>query len=641
MKLKKKNNLSFNHLFKYKYLYKTLLFISFVIFTLIVFVFGGVSQRKGYLSNIKQSLSISTPLNFVKGKLSNSVETVFINIKFKNFLKLEEKRNEALLIKVLKSDKYVPANIIFGDKKVNVNIRLKGDLLDHLEGKKWSFRIKTKGEKTIFGMKQFSIHHPKTRNYIYEWGFHKFLKTEGLIALRYKFIKVVLNGENLGIYAVEEHFEKRLIENNNKKAGPIIRFNEDLFWESVINSKKDNVYPLHDYSRVFSSNIDSFKTNDILSDSTEFKNFSKAISLLESFRSGEKSTREVFDIDLLSTFYAMIDLYGANHALSWTGLRYYYNPITSYLEPIGFDALGGWPINSLVSDIDNNINSNDTGIKDYMSLIFDDYEFYRMYIEKLTKFSEKSYLDSVFSQIDKELNENLNILYGEWPFVKFDKGILYKNQNVIKQFLNPPKAIQVYTNFKNNDKVQLSISNIQTLPVIIKSLIVNDTFKINNEKIVVLPSKKYNKKVNYQDFNFSIPKKLNLSDSIPLKIIYSILGAKTTKLIDAYSWDNFKKSIIENDYIRKKDNTNKFNFINIINNNIIFKSGNHTVKEDINIPTNFKVIIEKGTSINLINKASIISKSPVYFNGTKENPIIIKSSDSTGEGIFVLKAKEK
>ena len=641
MEIKRRKKLNLNFLLKRKFLSKILLSVLFVLFTISIFVIGGFSYKQGYMSNLKNSLNFSTPINFVKGKIPRTVETIIIDIKFKNFLKIQKERNEALIKKVLKSDEYVPAKVSYAGKKVKVNIRLKGDLLDHLEGKKWSYRIKTKGDNTIFGMKQFSIHHPKTRNYIYEWAFHKSLKKEGLVALRYKFIKVILNGEDLGIYAVEEHFEKRLIENNNKKAGPIIRFNEDLYWESILSSNRDGVTPLHDYNGVFSSNIDAFKSNQIMNDSLEFKNFTKAISLLESFRSGEKSTSEVFDIDLLSTYYAMIDLYGANHGLSWTGLRYYFNPISSYLEPIGFDAVAGFPINNIVANIENSINSNATGIKDYMSLIFDDQEFNKLYIKKLTKFSSKSYLDSLFSELENELNDNLTILYSEWPFIKLDKNMLYDNQKVIRQFLNPPKAVQAYTSFKDDNNIQLSISNIQTLPIKIESLTVNDSVKINTDKIVILKGKKFNKKVSYTNIDFIIPEKIILSDSIPLKINYSITGTNKTKLVNVFPWNNFEKSFVENDYIRKIDNTSNFNFIKSYEDSIVFKKGTYKISEDIHINANSKVILNEGTTIDLINNSSIISKSPFFMKGTREAPVKITSSDSTGQGLFILKAGSK
>ena len=42
----------------------------------------------------------------------------------------------------------------------------------------------------------------------------KILNYQGLIALRYDFIDVTLNGKHFGVYAIEENFRKNLIENN-------------------------------------------------------------------------------------------------------------------------------------------------------------------------------------------------------------------------------------------------------------------------------------------------------------------------------------------------------------------------------------------------------------------------------------------
>ena len=105
-----------------------------------------------------KEVNINLPINYVKGKISKP-EKIFIDINFEDFQKLEYKRQEALDAGFLLSspEDYVPATIKHRDKEVKVKLRLKGDLVDHLDGDKWSFRIKVKGENTLFGMKTFSI----------------------------------------------------------------------------------------------------------------------------------------------------------------------------------------------------------------------------------------------------------------------------------------------------------------------------------------------------------------------------------------------------------------------------------------------------------------------------------------------------
>ncbi len=182
--------------------------------------------------------NIKIPFNYIKGQFSNP-KKIFIDINFENYQKINYKREQALEIGVLVSSEedYVPATIRYKNKEVNVRLRLKGDLLDHLKGDKWSFRIKVRGDDTLFGMKTFSIQGPRTRNYLDEFVYHKALKKEGVMFLRYDFIEVIINGKNKGIYAIEEHFEKQLIENNERREGIILKFNEDMRWEGDLMAR--------------------------------------------------------------------------------------------------------------------------------------------------------------------------------------------------------------------------------------------------------------------------------------------------------------------------------------------------------------------------------------------------------------------
>ena len=130
-----------------------------------------------------------------------------IDIKFTYYQKLLDVRRAALAEGFLTSDEYVPAVITYRGKKANVQLRLKGDMANqHLAGEQWSFRVKVRGEDTLLGMKRFSLHHPRARYYLSEWVFHKIHQLEGFVALRYEFLFLTVNGKNLGLYALEEHF---------------------------------------------------------------------------------------------------------------------------------------------------------------------------------------------------------------------------------------------------------------------------------------------------------------------------------------------------------------------------------------------------------------------------------------------------
>ena len=69
----------------------------------------------------------------------------------------------------------------------------------------------------IWGLEEFSIQKPITRNYTYEYLFHKFLEEAGLLSLKYFFVNLNFNDENRGLYAVEESFSKELLERQKKR----------------------------------------------------------------------------------------------------------------------------------------------------------------------------------------------------------------------------------------------------------------------------------------------------------------------------------------------------------------------------------------------------------------------------------------
>ena len=92
------------------------------------------------------------------------------------------------------------------------------------------------------------------------------------------------------------------------------------------------------------------------------------------------------------------------------------------------------------------------------------------------------------------------------------------------------------------------------------------------------------------------------------------------------------KGIINNS-VAKNYNFLKYDEQNKI---ITFLEGNWVIDSTIIIPPGYKVIASSGVNISLRNSASIISWSPLSFSGTKPQPIIINSADSTGGGLVVL-----
>ena len=71
-----------------------------------------------------------------------------------------------------------------------------------------SYKINLSKNDFIMGIDKFSVHKPRARNYIYEWLFHKISEQEDLINLKYKFIKLSINGSDNQLYVFEGKFFK-------------------------------------------------------------------------------------------------------------------------------------------------------------------------------------------------------------------------------------------------------------------------------------------------------------------------------------------------------------------------------------------------------------------------------------------------
>ena len=293
---------------------KVILFVAcFVVYSSAIFLFG--------VTTPVEKRNLDGLMNFTKrdgdgeNKFDPNIskpEHLEIAISDKDYEKIVKERKKALDAGVLitDADSYVPAKIRHRGKVYRAKIRLKGDWIEHIQGDKWSFRVSVRDGETLFGMEDFSMQDPARRNFMHGWFFHKLLKSEDIIGLRVNLVEVTLNNKKKGIYYLEEHFDKILIENNEYREGPIIKFDEDLMW---LNRKELSSIVEDERGAYYSSVIDTFKAKRIASDPKLKVQFKEAYNLLFRFRSGALSAKYVFDLKKLARYYAISDLLGAYH----------------------------------------------------------------------------------------------------------------------------------------------------------------------------------------------------------------------------------------------------------------------------------------------------------------------------------------
>lgn len=350
-------------------------------------------------------------------------------------------------------------------KNAACEIRLKGDWADHASREKPSLRVVMGDSVAVWGIQRFSLQHPSTRNYIHEWFYMEAMREEGIIAPRYKFVELEVNGKSYGTYAFEEHFDKILIESNHRREGPIIKFDESAMWEERARHPEMVGDPTGQQSSA-NAPVIAFQDKKILKDTMLSAEFTAARTLLEGFRDGKYSASKVFNTDQLATFFALSELLGARHGSGyWHNLRFYYNPITALLEPITFDGDAGNEIPSVLG-----IGTKNDTLDIFYQRLFADSAFNKIYLKKLEKVSVDSYLTNLLKKKQSKLDSLLSRLLAEFPDAKFTDKPFRQNSKTICQSIHPKKCVNAYLKKQTVNSIEIEWANIQPLQIEITGL---------------------------------------------------------------------------------------------------------------------------------------------------------------------------
>jgi hypothetical protein len=395
-------------------------------------------------------------------------------------------------------DTYVACKIVHNGDTVKGEMRLKGHMTDHLEGDKWSFRVKTK-KKPVMEMTRFSLQAPGTRNYAYEWVYHQLLRQEGIIYLHYDFIRLKLNDKDLGIYAIEEHFGQHVLEHNNRPKGAILRWNPNLYWEQRIDEMQ-GTYLNEQYSHYSSSFIEPFESGVVEDDSELVATYQQGAAMLEAFRRGERTTSEVFDVLKMARFHAIIDLVGGQHSLDWSDVKFFYNSETGKIEPVGYESFSVRKTESIAGQ--RIPNEYDGPAFNYHNQLFSDPAFYAIYIQELERIADEAYFNAFMKLIRQDLDQKLGVLAHEFPYRKFTFDPYFENISLIRHNLELPKPFHAFKEIVTDSTVQISVTPVSDFPIEILALMVDGKDEFKLDTVFVLPAKARNTYAHY--FNLVI-----------------------------------------------------------------------------------------------------------------------------------------
>lgn len=570
----------------------------------------------------------------ISGHIDSSIFSLNLKIDDSRMDFLKNRRQEILNTGIyFAEDKdWVKARIIETADEIPVKLRFKGDWMDHLKYEKWSFRIRAKEEHAWNRMTTFSIQRPENRDFLSEWMYHQFLAREDVLSPRYDFVKVSLNGEKKGIYALEEHFEKILPEYRARREGPILKFSEDGVWNARKRSLDMDIpgREVEDKHKSFeAAEVLAFREKRILEDSVLRKQFEVGRSLMLSYKEGKKAVSEIFDLDLLAKYYAITDICQAHHSTIWHNQRFYYNPVLAKLEPIAYDGytesgifgLGGGKrilgegINLALG------NPEDELIQQHMR----DTAFVKKYHQYLNKFTQPAYLDDLILDLRPLWEGKLYQLRKEYFDYTYEPDQLKAHARRIRALLFPlnDNSIRVSMEKGNGNQAVYRLRNYHLLPLEIIAL--DETHL--EEPIYVWPSDQ-EQLIEFTEFEG--PKDTR-------KLLFKLPGLDEIYESRVLPWS---RELAEIPLASANFKLEESDFLKIEGKKVLI-SGKHLIDKDILIPPGYRVEILPGTRLDFVKGAAFISRSAVQLLGTEEEAIHLYSSDKTASGFTVLQAAEK
>lgn len=579
--------------------------------------------------------------------------------------KLVDKRNTALQVGILQTgtNDWAEANMQTGDsQEMQAKIRLKGDWLDHLQGDKWSFRVNLKNEFSWRGMQTFSLHTPAARHYLHEWLLHKYWKELDVLTTRYDFVELVVNGKSLGIYAYEEHFEKQLIESQQRREGPILKLSEAGFWAGIARQLQHHgfVRPGSGYrtESMLLAPIEAFDDDLANADPIQKGYLAQASQLLEQFRAGQLTAGQVFDLELMARYYAACDLLNAYHGIVWHNQRFYYNPVTNLLEPIGFDGFS--------EDIKERYHFLGEGsqrpdhqlVQSFFPYLMQDTAFVKRYVKQLKDLSERDHFQIFLNRTAEEASARLDWLQMEFPNYIFLEANLQSELAFVRSHLLPieEQSLIAYRQTKQT----VAIHNQHTLPLELVGYGASGRYMSGTlDSTLWIPAAATPKiagivdvkagQATFAEFNFldqqtrvtQLPAKPSIV-SLPqeAKYLYFRLPATDSLLQTAIRPAHSTAAIVDADF-RKPSKASDFPQFHWLHSQkqVAIPAGQHQLSKALILPKGYTLIISAGAKIDLTANSYILSYGPVQASGEAEQLIQFYSSDNSGQGLIVLNSE--
>ena len=336
-------------------------------------------------------------------------------------------------------------------------------------------------------------------------------------------------------------------------------------------------------------------------------------------------------------------------------MKFYYNPISNLLEPISKEVHS--EADRFVSGFNpwvfKSENLRYPWQRSFLELLYNDKIFYEKYLSELNNYSNNKFVSNIVMSNKAEFENLKKMLKLNFPAEEFYNPQDFKK---ISSFLQGTlKPVQKpYFNFLNahDNHLEIKVTNTQILPIeIIGITMGNDSVNFKSKSLIDGFSSNNNRFKKVIKINCLIIS-CTEEDLTNLKIKYRVVGQKEEYFSGVKLWNNnFEIENFNNSKNQISILLDKYKFIKKNKNELIIDDQVWKINDRVIVPKNYRLFI-KNSSIKFTDGGQLISFSPVFIEGEKQNPVIISSNEfknidtlkmknDRGNGILVINTDEE
>lgn len=556
------------------------------------------------------------PINLVTA--NHHLPTVRVDITYPNWSLLVKDRETAFDQGFIPSKRSEVKARIYSDNKVlDAKVRLQGDLLDHVNGvNRWSLKFTIANKQALFSSRRFALISPHVRISHGPILFAETMKFAGfdIISPRYTPVNVIVNGEEWGVMFHEQGFGQDLLAINKRTEGLIVRLD--------LEEQKETQGKIH---RIFKPRV--LQRNTILNN--QALNFQRqiALSLIGDFINGKLSADQVFDSKRLGQYLAVIDTWGAWHALAWNNWRWYYNPHTAKLEPIQSDVNVSPAKHSLVMKSPSQFFL-------LSKQMLADKEVRKHYHDALTKLDASMASDSLQQYLQQVQTPILKALHSGLPLTTpFNPDNLQAQMRCLKSDYQDKSCSNI-----DNVRAELhqQMDSMESLPLWdLESHYVSNP---NNQLIINNPESQplrilgltgwtdFNERSSLEEANYSFPLEIASGEHFVVELPAHIKTVQLRASTLGQSMGNyqFRRNIDPMSFLPRpsqNDNIAHYAFIKKEQNAWRIPAGNWVINDYLVTPENWTLYLEKGVNIQFGKDAGIMVFGQLEVEGTQDKPV--------------------